>query len=104
MHFEEGIWCLLAGGDVENSTLIPAGKIVIATGARPAVPPIPGIEAVPYLTSTTALDLQELPRSLLVIGGGSIWAPPPQIFPPPSATSPPLSRPPPFPPPQPPTP
>jgi mercury(II) reductase len=49
-----------------------ADKIIIATGASPSMPPIPGIESVPHLTSTTALDLERLPRSLLVIGGGYI--------------------------------
>ena len=43
-----------------NGARISAGKIIIATGARPAIPAIPGIETVPYLTSTTALDLEEL--------------------------------------------
>ncbi len=46
--------------------------IVIAAGARPFVPPIPGIEAVGYLTSDTVWDLRELPRRLLVLGGGPI--------------------------------
>ena len=59
---------------------IPAGKVIIATGARPAVPAIPGIEVILYLTSTTALDLEELPRSLLVIGGGYIGAELAQMF------------------------
>jgi len=49
-----------------------ASATVVTTGARPAVPPIPGIEVVPYLTSTTALDLQRLPTSVLVIGGGYV--------------------------------
>jgi mercury(II) reductase len=78
--YREGPARLLDGGVEVDGTRIPAGKIVIATGARPAVPPIPGIEAVPYLTSTTALDLQELPRSLLVIGGGYIGAELAQMF------------------------
>jgi pyruvate/2-oxoglutarate dehydrogenase complex dihydrolipoamide dehydrogenase (E3) component len=47
-------------------------SIVIATGARPFVPPIPGIEAVGYLTSDTVWNLRELPRRLLVLGGGPI--------------------------------
>lgn len=46
--------------------------IVIATGARPFVPPIPGIETVGYLTSDTLWKLRELPRRLLVLGGGPI--------------------------------
>ncbi|MGG6496511.1 UNVERIFIED_CONTAM: FAD-dependent oxidoreductase, partial [Bacteroidetes bacterium 56_B9] len=53
---------------------------VIATGARPAVPAIPGVETVPYLTSTTALDLEELPRSLIIVGGGYIGAELAQMF------------------------
>jgi pyruvate/2-oxoglutarate dehydrogenase complex dihydrolipoamide dehydrogenase (E3) component len=44
------------------------------------VPTIPGIESVPYLTSTSALDLEELPQSLLVIGGGYIGAELAQMF------------------------
>ena len=46
--------------------------IVIAAGARPFVPPIPSIEAVGYLTSDTVWNLRELPRRLLVLGGGPI--------------------------------
>jgi pyruvate/2-oxoglutarate dehydrogenase complex dihydrolipoamide dehydrogenase (E3) component len=47
-------------------------SIVIAAGARPFVPPIPGIDDVGYLTSDTLWDLRELPRRLLVLGGGPI--------------------------------
>lgn len=46
--------------------------IVIAAGARPFVPPIPGIEAVGYLTSDTAWNLRTLPKRLVVLGGGPI--------------------------------
>ena len=78
--YREGPARLMDGGVKVDGTRIPAGKIIIATGARPAVPAIPGIEAVPYLTSTTALDLEELPQSLLVIGGGYIGAELAQMF------------------------
>ncbi len=78
--YREGPARLVEGGVEVGGSHIPAGKIIIATGARPAVPAIPGIEAVPYLTSTTALDLEELPRSLLVIGGGYIGAELAQMF------------------------
>ena len=78
--YREGPARLIDGGVEVGGTHIPAGKIIIATGARPAVPAIPGIDAVPYLTSTTALDLEELPRSLLVIGGGYIGAELAQMF------------------------
>jgi len=46
--------------------------IVVATGARPTVPPIPGIEDTGYLTSDTLWELRELPPRLLVLGGGPI--------------------------------
>ena len=46
--------------------------IIIATGARPFVPPIPGIEDMDYLTSDNLWDLREQPRRLLVLGGGPI--------------------------------
>lgn len=52
--------------------IISAKNIIIATGARPAVPPILGIEDTGYLTSDTVWDLRERPRRLLVLGGGPI--------------------------------
>ena len=51
---------------------IRAASFLIASGARPSVPSIPGLEDSGYLTSTTALELDELPRSLVVIGAGYI--------------------------------
>lgn len=45
---------------------------VIATGARAAVPPIPGLNEVPYLTNETVFSLTELPRSLAIVGAGPI--------------------------------
>lgn len=78
--YRDGPARLVDGGVEVDGIRIPAGKIIIATGARPAVPAIPGIETVPYLTSTTALDLKELPRSLVVIGGGYIGAELSQMF------------------------
>lgn len=59
---------------------IAADKIIIATGARPAEPEIPGLGQIPYLTSTTALSLSELPKSLLVLGGGYVGAELAQMF------------------------
>lgn len=47
-------------------------NIVIASGARPFVPPIPGLDQVDYLTSDNLWDLNELPKKLLVLGGGPI--------------------------------
>jgi mercury(II) reductase len=65
---------LVKGGVAVNGQTIGTEKIIVTTGARPAVPDIQGVEDVPYLTSTTALELEELPKSLLVIGGGYIGA------------------------------
>ena len=58
-----------ADGDTQRLT---TRSIVIATGARPFVPPIPGIEEVGYLTSDNVWELRELPRRLIVLGGGPI--------------------------------
>ncbi len=51
---------------------IRARRFVIATGSRAVVPPIPGIEAVPYLTNETVFGLRERPGHLLILGGGPI--------------------------------
>ncbi|WP_301102784.1 bifunctional TVP38/TMEM64 family protein/FAD-dependent oxidoreductase [Propionivibrio sp.] len=59
---------------------LSARSIVIATGARPFVPPIPGIEAVGYFTSDTVWELRELPRRLVVLGGGPIGSELTQAF------------------------
>jgi dihydrolipoamide dehydrogenase len=55
-------------------------SIVIAAGARPFIPPIPGIEQVGYLTSDTVWDLRELPKRLVVLGGGPIGSELTQCF------------------------
>jgi pyruvate/2-oxoglutarate dehydrogenase complex dihydrolipoamide dehydrogenase (E3) component len=47
-------------------------RAAIATGSRPAVPPIDGLSNIPYLTNETVFDLAERPDRLLVIGGGAI--------------------------------
>ncbi|MEE7627942.1 FAD-dependent oxidoreductase [Methylobacter sp. Wu8] len=57
---------------VGESRIITTRSIVIAAGARPFVPPIPGIEHIGYLTSDTVWDLRELPKRLVVLGGGPI--------------------------------
>jgi len=49
-----------------------ADKIFINTGCSPFIPPLKGLDTVPYLTSTTLLDITEIPRHLLVLGGGYI--------------------------------
>ena len=61
----------IAGADGQLQRL-STRSIVIAAGARPFVPPIPGLAEVGYLTSDTLWDLRELPRRLVVLGGGPI--------------------------------
>jgi mercuric reductase len=51
---------------------LTAENILIATGSRTAVPPIEGIEGVDWLDHVSALDLEELPQSLLVVGAGAV--------------------------------
>lgn len=76
----EGAARLHDAGVEWNGRTIAAEKLIITTGARPAIPDIAGIEAVPYLTSTTALELTSLPKSLLVIGGGYVGCELAQMF------------------------
>ena len=59
---------------------IGARAYLIATGAEPAIPAIPGLEHVDYLTSTTAMNLTTLPASLVVIGGGYVGLEQAQLF------------------------
>ena len=51
---------------------VRAKWIVLATGSSPAVPPIPGIDAVGFLTNETVFELDETPRHLIIVGGGPI--------------------------------
>lgn len=55
-----------------NGTIYSAPRIVIAVGSRAYVPPIEGLDAVPYLTNHNVWDLTELPGRLIVLGGGPI--------------------------------
>lgn len=55
-----------------ETRVIEAETIVIDTGGRPAVPPLPGLDSVPHLNSTTIMELDQVPEHLLVLGGGYI--------------------------------
>lgn len=62
-----GTGTLLAGGQI-----IQARRFIIATGSRPSVPAIPGLDGIPFLTNETVFDLTERPEHLAIIGGGSV--------------------------------
>ncbi len=53
---------------------LTAKQIVVAAGARPVVPPIPGLDTVAFHTSDTIMRIDEVPASLIIIGGGFIAA------------------------------
>lgn len=55
-----------------NGKVLEGRRIFIDTGGSPTIPRIPGLEAVPYLTNVSILDLREIPRHLVVLGGGYI--------------------------------
>ena len=51
---------------------LTADLVLIDTGMRPRIPDIPGLDATPYLTSTTIMELAEVPEHLVVLGGGYV--------------------------------
>ncbi len=55
-----------------NGDTLTTKSIVLATGARPFIPPIPGLDKVNFLTSDNIWDIRELPKQLVVLGGGPI--------------------------------
>jgi pyruvate/2-oxoglutarate dehydrogenase complex dihydrolipoamide dehydrogenase (E3) component len=57
-----------------------AKRFFICTGTKPAIPPIPGLDSVDYLTNETLFDLESIPESLLIIGGGAIGCEMAQAF------------------------
>ena len=63
-------------GDAELS----GDRVLIATGGRTAVPPIPGLEEIDWIDHASALELDEVPTSLLVVGGGPVGLEFAQIF------------------------
>ena len=65
---------------VVNGDVLQGQQIFINVGTRAVVPDMPGVGDVPFLTSTTALELERLPASLLVIGGGYIGCELAQMF------------------------
>jgi len=69
----QGDACITSPYSVEvGGRTLTTRNIIVATGARPFVPPIEGINQIPFLTSDTLWELRELPARLLVLGGGPI--------------------------------
>jgi pyruvate/2-oxoglutarate dehydrogenase complex dihydrolipoamide dehydrogenase (E3) component len=81
-RFIRGEGRIVAPGQVAiGDQLIEARRaIVVATGTSPVVPPIDGLDKVPYWTNHHAIEAATLPRSLVVLGGGAIGAELAQVF------------------------
>jgi pyruvate/2-oxoglutarate dehydrogenase complex dihydrolipoamide dehydrogenase (E3) component/uncharacterized membrane protein YdjX (TVP38/TMEM64 family) len=74
-----GVECLQGEARVTSPWAVDVGgktlttrNIIIATGSQPTIPPIPGVDRIAYLTSDTVWELRELPKRLVVLGGGPI--------------------------------
>ncbi|MBI4374615.1 MAG: mercuric reductase, partial [Deltaproteobacteria bacterium] len=79
VHF--GSFRFLSPYEITDGTVtLSAKRFVIATGSRPFVPPIKGIQEVPILTSDNVWGLAEVPKRLVVLGGGPIGAELTQVF------------------------
>lgn len=70
----------IQGTDGRRTRLLARAGVVVATGGRPRQPRIAGIDDVPYLTYETVFDIDVLPRSLTVVGGGPIGSELAQAF------------------------
>ncbi|MBT2366120.1 NAD(P)/FAD-dependent oxidoreductase [Streptomyces sp. ISL-10] len=73
-RFVRGRARLAGPGRVEANGQVFAVRraVVLATGSRPQIPPVPGLEDVPYWTNRQAVSVKEPPASLLVLGGGAV--------------------------------
>ena len=65
---------------VDDQSFTATRGIVIATGSRPVIPPIPGLADVEYWTTHDAIKAEELPESMLVLGGGAVGCELGQVF------------------------
>jgi len=80
LSYIEGAAKVSAGGVEANGQFYKSDKIIIATGSHSTVPPIDGILSVPHLDSTSALELPNLPKSMIIIGAGVIGCELGQMF------------------------
>jgi pyruvate/2-oxoglutarate dehydrogenase complex dihydrolipoamide dehydrogenase (E3) component len=58
--------------EIDEETLLVAGRVIIATGSVPRIPDIPGLEAAGYWTNREATTLTEIPESVTIVGGGPV--------------------------------
>ncbi|WP_275466818.1 dihydrolipoyl dehydrogenase family protein [Streptomyces noursei] len=65
---------------VDDRTFEARRGVVLATGTRPRIPPVPGLEGTPYWTNRDAMAAKELPASMVVLGGGAIGVELAQVF------------------------
>jgi dihydrolipoamide dehydrogenase len=73
LDFYEGVGYFVADYTMEAvGEKIRGRKIFIASGSRPLIPPIKGVDTVDYLTNETVLELKERPDSIIIIGGGYV--------------------------------
>jgi pyruvate/2-oxoglutarate dehydrogenase complex dihydrolipoamide dehydrogenase (E3) component len=85
-HLVRGFGKITGPGEVAVSTqdgtrvFLARKGIVINTGTEPAVPPIPGLDGTPYWTNREAVQAEQVPESLIVLGGGAIGAELAQVF------------------------
>jgi pyruvate/2-oxoglutarate dehydrogenase complex dihydrolipoamide dehydrogenase (E3) component len=85
-HLVRGFGTITGPGEVTVSTqdgtrvFLARQGIVINTGTEPAVPPVPGLDGTPYWTNREAVQAEEVPESLIVMGGGAIGAELAQVF------------------------
>jgi pyruvate/2-oxoglutarate dehydrogenase complex dihydrolipoamide dehydrogenase (E3) component len=81
-RLRRGTGRLVGPGRVEvDGVVLRAGlAVVVATGARPVVPDVPGLAGTPYWTNRGAVESGDLPESLVVLGGGAVGAELAQVF------------------------
>ncbi|MYG80447.1 MAG: hypothetical protein F4187_01135, partial [Gemmatimonadetes bacterium] len=80
VHFGSARFVDPATVEVEGVGLIRSRRFVLATGAVPAIPPIPGLAESGYWTYETVFDQDELPESIAILGGGPIGTEFAQVF------------------------
>jgi pyruvate/2-oxoglutarate dehydrogenase complex dihydrolipoamide dehydrogenase (E3) component len=65
---------------VGERTIVAGRAVVLATGTEPAVPPIPGLAGTPYWTNREAIEADQLPASMVILGGGAVGLELAQVF------------------------